>query len=258
MNAPVLVTGGTGTLGSLVVPLLRDAGHEVRLLTRGSRPAPGGLVHVRADLRTGEGIDPALEGIGTVLHLAGGPKGDDVATRNLVAAAERAGVGHLLLISVVAADRVPLGYFRAKLGAERAVRESTVPSTVLRAAQFHDLALAAVRTLAKSPLVPVPGLRWEPVDARDVAERLAALAAGGPAGRVADLAGPEVLPMADLLRTYLAARGVRRPTIPLRIPGAAGRAYRAGENLAGPDADRGTRTWAAFLAERTGTESSRR
>ncbi|MFL1431481.1 MULTISPECIES: SDR family oxidoreductase, partial [unclassified Nocardiopsis] len=223
MNAPVLVTGGTGTLGSLVVPLLRDAGLDVRLLTRGSRPAPAGLTHVKADLRTGEGIAPALEGVGTVLHLAGGPKGDDVATRNLVAAAERAGVAHLLLISVVAADRVPLGYFRAKLEAERAVQESAVPWTVLRAAQFHDLALSVVQALAKSPLVPVPGLRWETVDARDVAERLAGLAVGAPAGRVADLAGPQVLPMADLLRTYLAARGTRRPTVPLPIPGAAGR-----------------------------------
>ncbi|CAL9442958.1 hypothetical protein SUDANB121_02299 [Nocardiopsis dassonvillei] len=253
MNAPVLVTGGTGTLGSLTVPLLRDAGHDVRLLTRGSRPAPEGLTHVKADLLTGEGIGAALDGVGTVLHLAGGPKGDDVATRNLVAAAERAGVGHLLLISVVAADRVPLGYFRAKLGAERAVTGSAVPWTVLRAAQFHDLALTAVRALAKSPLVPLPGLRWESVDARDVAERLAALAVGEPAGRVADLAGPEVLPMADLVRTYLAARGIRRPTVPLRVPGAAGRAYRAGENLAGPNADRGARTWAAFLEERVGT-----
>ncbi|MDE3721692.1 NAD(P)H-binding protein [Nocardiopsis sp. N85] len=257
MNAPVLVTGGTGGLGSLIVPLLRAAGREVRLLTRGSRP-PEGLRHVTADLRTGQGIDPAVEGVGTVLHLAGGPKGDDAATRNLVAAAELAGVEHLLLISVIGADRLPIGYFRAKAESERALRESSVPWTILRAAQFHDLTLAMVRALAKSPLVPVPGMRWEPVDARDVAERLTALTLGAPAGRVPDLAGPEVLPMGHLLRTYLAARGTRRLTVPLRIPGAVGRSYRAGENLAGAEAERATRTWEGFLAERVDPARPRR
>jgi len=253
MTPTILVTGGTGTLGRIVVPLLREAGRELRVLSRHDHAAGEGVEYVNVDLLEEDGIEPALDGIDVVLHLAGGPKGDDKATANLMAAAVRAGVRHVVYISVIGADRVPLGYFAAKLGAERAVIESGLPWTVLRAAQFHDLALNVVGTMAKLPVMPAPGgMRLEPVDARDVAARLAELTLGDPAGRVADLAGPTVYDMADLGRAYLRARGRRRPTLRVRMPGKAGRAYRAGENLAAPGADTGTRTWEDFLTERVG------
>lgn len=140
MTSPILVTGGTGTLGRLVTPLLRDAGRTVRVLSRHSHEPADGIEYVACDLLEGEGIETAVNGAETILHLAGGPKGDDEATRNLVRAASRAGVAHLVYISVIGADRVPLGYFRSKLGAERAVADSGLPWTTLRAAQFHDLA----------------------------------------------------------------------------------------------------------------------
>ncbi|MEU1594568.1 NAD(P)H-binding protein [Streptomyces sp. NPDC005708] len=250
-TAPVLVTGGTGTLGRHVVPLLREAGREVRMLSRHAHEPAAGVTHVAVDLRTGEGLDAAVAGAGTVLHLAGGPKGDDEATRNLVRAAQAAGVRHLVYISVIGADRVPLAWLRSKLEAERAVAASGLPWTTLRAAQFHDLALLMAEKMAKLPVVPVPGgLRLQPVDARDVAARLVELTLGEPAGLVPDLAGPTVYGLADLLRTYLTARGRRRPMLPVRMPGKAGRAYRAGANLTLEGAETGTRTWEDFLAER--------
>jgi uncharacterized protein YbjT (DUF2867 family) len=253
MTSPILVTGGTGTLGSHVVPLLREAGHGVRVLSRHGRESGDGIEYVTADLRKGEGIEAALDGVETVLHLAGGPKGDDEATRNLVRAASRAGVRHLVYISVTGADRIPLGYFRSKLGAERAVADSGLPWTTLRAAQFHDLALKMVQGTAKLPVIPVPGgLRFQPVDSRDVAARLVELTLGEPASRVPDLTGPTVYGMADLLRGYLKARGKRRPMLPVRMPGKAGRAYRAGENLSLSATTVGKRTWEDFLAERVG------
>ena len=99
------------------------------------------------------------------------------------------------------------------------------------------------------PLLPVPGgLRFEPVDADEVAARLAELALGAPAGRVADLAGPDVLDVPQLVATLTDVTGARlRRPLPIRLPGAVGRAYRAGENLAGDDAQRGTRTWREYL-----------
>src|ERR687893_192694 len=112
MSTTILVTGGTGTLGSHVVPLLRAAGQDVRVLSRRSREPGDGVEYVTGDLLDGDGIDQALAGTSTVLHLAGGPKGDDEATRTLVAAAARAGVRHLVCISVIGADAVPFGYFR--------------------------------------------------------------------------------------------------------------------------------------------------
>lgn len=251
MTSPVLVTGGTGTLGRLVVPLLRDTGSDVRVLSRHAHQPEDGIEFVTGDLLRNEGIERALHGVDTVLHLAGGPKGDDEATGNLVRAASRAGVGHLVYISVIGADRVPLGWLRSKLGAERAVADSGVPWTTLRAAQFHDLVLKVVQAMAKLPVVPIPGgLRFQPVDARDVADRLVGLTLDRPAGLVPDLAGPTVYGMADLVRGYLRARGKSRPMMPVRIPGKAGRAYRAGANLSLEGADVGKRTWEEFLAER--------
>ncbi|MEU3567525.1 NAD(P)H-binding protein [Kitasatospora sp. NPDC036755] len=253
---PVLVTGGTGTLGRQVVPLLRAAGLPVRVLSRQDRPAADGVTYARGDLlgdpATAAGqLDRALAGVDTVLHLAGGPKGDDVATRLLVAAAQRAGVRHLVFISVIGADRLPLGYFRAKHAAERAVADSGLPYTILRAAQFHDLAFTVAEKMAGLPLVPAPGgVRWQPVDVREVAARLVESVLGGPAGRVPDLAGPAVYEMGELTRGYLAARGRSRRHLPLRVPGKVGRAYRAGENLAAAGAEYGRRSWEEYLAER--------
>jgi len=253
MTAPILVTGGTGTLGGHVVPLLREAGRTVRVLSRHGREAADGVEYVTADLLKDddEGLRAALEGTEVVLHLAGGPKGDDVATRNLVRAAQRAGVKHLVYISVVGADTVPVAWLKNKLAAERAVAESGIPFTTLRAAQFHDLVLTVVEKMTKLPVLPVPGgLRFEPVDSRDVAARLVELTLGEPAGLVPDLAGPKVYGMSELSGGYLRALGRRRPKMPVRIPGKAGRAYRAGENLAREGATRGERTWEAFVGER--------
>lgn len=250
---PILVTGGTGTLGRLVTPLLAAAGGTVRLLSRQPHEPVDGVDYVVGDLVKGEGLDAAVDGAEIVVHLAGGPKGDAEATANLVrAASDAGGVRHLVYISVIGADRVPLGWFGAKADAERAVSGSGLPWTTLRAAQFHDLVLTVVAKLAKSPVVPVPGgLRFQPVDARDVADRLVALALGEPAGLVPDLAGPEVYGLGDLVRGYLEARGRRRLMVPVRMPGKAGRAYRAGENLSLDGADVGTRTWEDFVRARS-------
>jgi uncharacterized protein YbjT (DUF2867 family) len=252
MTSTILITGGTGTLGRQVVPLLRGAGCELRVLSRSHREPGDGVSHVTGDLLTGEGVDAAVAGADVVLHLAGGPKGDDVATRNLAGAASRAGVRHLVYISVIAADRLPLAWFRSKLAAERAVAESGVPWTTLRAAQFHELVLTVVEKMAKLPVLPVPGgLRFEPVDSRDVARRLADLTLGEPAGLVPDLAGPRVYGLGELAGGYLEARGKRRLRVPVRIPGKPGRAYRAGDNLALEGAETGEHTWEEFLAGRT-------
>jgi uncharacterized protein YbjT (DUF2867 family) len=253
MTSTLLLTGGTGTLGRVVTPLLQDAGVNVRVLSRRSHESGDGIEYVTGDLLNGEGIEPAVDAAETILHLAGGAnaKGDGDATRNLVRAASRAGVQHLVYISVIGADRMPLGYFRNKLDAERVVADAGVPWTMLRAAQFHDLVLTVMQAMAKLPVIPVPGgLRFQPVDSGEVAARLVELTLDKPAGLVPDLAGPKVYGMADLIRGYLRARGKRRLMMPVRMPGKAGRAYRAGENLSLEGAAVGKRAWEDFLAER--------
>jgi uncharacterized protein YbjT (DUF2867 family) len=248
----ILVTGGTGTLGRQVVPLIQAAGWNVRVLSRHTHDRGDGVEYLAVDLLQADGIDAAVDGVDVVLHLAGGPKGDDVGTRNLVQAAERAGLKHLVHISVTAVDQLPFTYFKSKLGAEEAVRGSSVPWTVVRVAQFHDFAWKTAQGVAMLPVMPMPaGVRFQPVDARDVAERLAELALGEPAGLVPDLVGPKVYSMAELVRDYLNATGKRRLSLPIRVPGKAGKIYRAGGNLTLSGADVGTRTWEDYVAERT-------
>jgi uncharacterized protein YbjT (DUF2867 family) len=256
-NLRLLVTGGTGTLGRLVVPRLLEAGATVRVLSRRDHGPGDGVEYVTGDLATGQGVDAALDGAEVVVHLAGSSKGDEDKARNLVRAASRAGTRHLVFISVVGADRVPVvsaldramfGYIASKLAAERVVADSGLPWTTLRATQFHQLLLTLARQMARLPVLPVPtGIRVQPVDADEVAARLAELALGPPAGLVPDLAGPRVYELAELLRGYLRASGRRRPLLPVRLPGAAARAFRAGANLA-PDRAVGRRTWEEFLA----------
>jgi uncharacterized protein YbjT (DUF2867 family) len=257
-HGPILVTGGTGTLGRLVVGRLRDAGRTVRVLSRRGGEATDGVEFVTGDLATGDGIDAAVEGAEIIVHCAGSSKGDEEKARNLVRAASGAGARHLVYISVVGADRVPVvsgvdramfGYFASKLAAERVVADSGLPWTTLRATQFHDLSLLTAKQMAKLPVIPVPaGFRFQPVDTGEVAARLVELALGTPAGLVPDMAGPRVYAMAELVRGYVQARRKHRLIVPLRLPGEAARAFRAGANLA-PDRAVGRQTWEEFLAQ---------
>ena len=259
MTAPILVTGGTGTLGRLVVPRLRAAGAAVRVLTRQDREPTDGVDYVVGQLDTGAGIAAALSGVDVVVHLAGSRTGDGARAGTLGRAAAEAGVRHLLNMSVVGSDRVPVvsradramfGYLADKLAAEQAIAGSGVPWTTLRATQFHDLMLTTARQMAKLPVIPVPsGFRFQPVDTGEVADRLVELALGAPAGLAPDIAGPRVYAMDDLVRGYLRARGKHRPIVPVPAPGRAARAYRDGANLA-PDRAVGRRTWEEFLAAR--------
>jgi uncharacterized protein YbjT (DUF2867 family) len=261
MTSRFLVTGGTGTLGRLVVPRLREAGHRVRILSRHEQQSGDGLEFMIGDLATGEGIEAAVEGVETIVHLAGTAKGDEDKARTLVRAATRAGARHLVYISVVGADRVPVvsgvdramfGYYASKRAAEELVADSGLPWTTLRATQFHDAMLAVARQVARLPVIPVAaGFRFQPVDAAEVAARLVELSLGEPSGLVPDVAGPRVYGMAELIRGYLRATHRHRPILPVRLPGKAARAIRDGANLA-PERAVGRRTWEDFLTERAG------
>jgi uncharacterized protein YbjT (DUF2867 family) len=245
MGERILVTGGTGTIGRRLLPLLEDRGASVRVLTRHAPDGAGD--HVVGDVMSGAGLDAAMSGAAVVVHLAGGAKGDEVAAANVVAAAERAGVRHVLTLSVIGAGRMPIGYFRAKEQVEAVFAASAVPSSVLRAAQVHQLVLRMAAGMTKLPVAPAPRIRFEPVDAGEVAERLAELALGEPAGLAGELAGPEVLEAEELLRRYADALGLRRRFVRFGLPGKVGAAYRADANLAGPGAQRGRITWDEFL-----------
>lgn len=243
MTNCVLVTGGTGTVGRIVVDQLTAAGKDVRVLSRGRRPNQRADVeHVVGDVQTGAGLDAALDGVDTIVHCV-------YPTENLVAAAKRAGSPHLLYVSIVGIDRVPFAFYRRMLANERTIAESGVPWTVLRATQFHDLIAFILRVLAKPPVMALPsGLKFQPVDVRDVGERLAGLALGEPIGRAPDFGGPQARTLEDLARSYLAIAGRRRPMAPIRLPGKVFGGIRGG-GLLTPEHAAGTITFEQYLEE---------
>jgi uncharacterized protein YbjT (DUF2867 family) len=146
------------------------------------------------------------------------------------------------------------GYFASKLAAERVVADSGLPWTTLRATQFHDLILMVAQWMSRLPVIPLPaGFRFQPIDAREVADRLTGLALGTPTGLVPDIAGPRVYSAAVLLREYLRATHRHRPIIPVWLPGKAARALRAGANLA-PEQAVGHWSWEEFLTERVSSD----
>lgn len=252
----ILVTGASGTLGRPLSRLLAERGADVHGLSRRAREPEEGITWRKGDLFTGEGVDAAAEGAETIVHCASDPfrsKRDVPAAERLIDAARRQGAPHLIYISIVGVDKIPYGYYQRKLAVERLIEASGLPCTILRTTQFHTLPDMALNVLTKVPgVVALPrGLRDQPIDVGEVAERLADLAlAGGPAGRVDDMGGPEVLTVEEMARAYLEARGLRRPVrIPLPLPGATGRGFREGHHLA-PGHAVGKRTWQQFLNDR--------
>jgi uncharacterized protein YbjT (DUF2867 family) len=243
-----LVTGATGTLGAPTLSRLRAAGHDVRALSR--RTGPG---LTTGDLLTGDGIPEAVRGVDTVLHLATGKRGtgDVEATRTLLEAATAAGVRHLVLISIVGIDDIPLGYYRDKVVIERLVRESGLPHSILRATQFHSFVASIFTAQRLSPVVVAPVFPLQPIAVEEVADRLVELAGSAPAGRVADIGGPEQKAVPDLARLWARATGTRRPVVPLSLPGKLVAAYRSGAALV-PGPAYGRQTFAEHLAARTG------
>jgi uncharacterized protein YbjT (DUF2867 family) len=252
----VLVTGGTGELGRLVVEQLVAGGEEVRVLSRRTAPGAPGVRTVVGDLRTGAGVQEAVEGVDAVVHCASDPrtpKAVDVeGTRRLAEAAVQGHRPHLVHVSIVGVDRIPLGYYRAKLAAERLVEESGLPFTVQRATQFPSLLQSLLTAQARLPALLCPrGFRFQPVDPADVADRLVQHVRNGPAGRAPDIGGPQVLPIEDLARTWLTATGRSRAVLRVPVPGRLGRAFRSGANLC-PDHAVGVRTWEQALPARRG------
>lgn len=250
MTSPVLVTGGTGRLGRRVVARLVDAGCEVRVLARHPRETQPQVTFFVGDLRRAEGVDPAVSGVGGIVHCATSSKGDADAIRNLTAAVARAAPAHVVHPSIVGIDQMPSwGYTKAKLEAERIVEASGLPWTILRVTQFYDYCFENSQKLSRFPLVPVPGdFRVQPVDADEVAVRLVEFALGEPAGRAPDMAGPQVWSWVELFRSYLAATGRHRMIVPVRIPGT--KAVRNGALLPPPGHTTATNTWEQFLIQR--------
>ncbi|AHG00134.1 nucleotide-diphosphate-sugar epimerase [Halostagnicola larsenii XH-48] len=262
MNEPVrtLLTGATGSLGRELRPRLHRAGHDVRATSRSPPSETDDHAEwVTFDLKDGTGLSDAVTGIDVVVHAASAPRGDSEAvdvrgTERLLEAAATAGVSNFVYVSIVGVDEIPYSYYEHKRAAERIVERSPVPATIVRATQFHEFVFGLLDGLSWAPIWPLPiDFQMQPIETGEAAAAIVDRATLEPAGWVPPVGGPEVRTVGELARAYRDSRSARRPIVPVPVPGAIARGFRAGEATC-PERTMGSVTWKQWL-EKTKTDS---
>ncbi|HVS96674.1 MAG TPA: NAD(P)H-binding protein [Puia sp.] len=251
----MLVTGGTGLLGSEVVRQLLSRNLSVGVLTTQKDPElPGRVAIYRGDLRTGAGLKEALDGVRAVIHCASNFGAfDDTDIRgstNLLNSMDASRPPHLVYISIVGVEKSTYPYYRAKRRVEETILERRTPATILRTTQFHDFVLRMIGQIldSKDEVALVPGgIRFQSVDIREVAAKLIGIADSAPAGLLPDFGGPEIHRFEDLFKDYLRVSGSRRAWKPYPVEGLRYDNFRTGVNIV-PDHRAGKITWTEFLA----------
>jgi len=199
----IVVIGGTGLIGSKVVAILRQRGHEVVAAS----PRSG------VDATTGKGLKEVLAGAQVVVDLANSPSFEDSAVlkffessgRNLFPAETAAGVRHHVALSIVATDRTDNGYFRAKVAQEKLITASGVPYTIVRATQFMEFLGPIADSNTAGNTVRMPPCLFQPIASDDVAAAVAEAALAPPRNGIVEIAGPECAPFNEIIARYLKA-----------------------------------------------------
>ena len=208
----ITVIGASGQIGTRVVRLLADAGHDV----------VGASLSTGADVLTGDGLVEALSGAEVLVDVVNSPSFEDgpvmdfftASARNLVAAAEKTGVGHYVALSIVGCDGLPdSGYMRAKVAQENIITGSGLPYTIVRATQFQEFAEAITGSLVVGDEVRVPDARIQLISVDDVAGEVAKVAPGAPIDGIVNIGGPEKFSFAEMARAVLAAQGDDKPVV---------------------------------------------
>jgi uncharacterized protein YbjT (DUF2867 family) len=242
----IAVAGATGHIGALTVEALERDGHEAVGISRS----------LGVDLLTGEGLDDALADVEAVVDATNAPPGDregtvsyfGTTTGNLLAAEERAGVGHHVLLSIVGIHGIEgNAHYAGKREQERLVADGPVPWTIVPATQFHDFAAMVAGWAEQDGVAPIAPLLVQPIAPADIAAVLAELAAGVPQGRYVDVAGPETQDLVDMARRTLAVRGREVQLVPT-WSGVFGTSMAGEALLPGPGARIAPTTFDAWLA----------
>ncbi len=249
----IVVIGGTGRVGSKLVGLLREHGHEVLA----AAPSSG------VNTVTGEGVADALRGAAVVVDVSNSPSFDDAAavleffstsTRNLLEAEAAAGVGHHVAMSVVGSDRLPdSGYLRGKVAQEELIAGSSIPYSIVRATQFFEFIDSIVAAAADGDTVRVSPMLIQPMAVDDVVRAVAEVALAAPLNGTIEIAGPDTFPLDQLVRRALSAR--HDPRLVLADPHARYFGTELAERslVAGPDAELGATHFDGWLAQSLAT-----
>jgi uncharacterized protein YbjT (DUF2867 family) len=246
----VVVIGGTGLIGSKVVAGLTAQGHTAVAAS----PDNG------VNSLTGEGLDAALDGAATVVDVSNSPSFEDAAvmeffttsTTNLLKAETVAGVGHHLALSIVNCDRMrESGYMRAKATQEQIIRESGIDHSIVRATQFFEFSRSIAQGATVDGVVRLPGVRYVPMAADDVAAAVAGTASGKALNATTSVAGPTEYRFPDFIAMAVAAQGEPREVV--TDPDARYFGARLGDDSLVPDGDaqRGATTYEVWLSAQT-------
>ncbi len=208
----IVIIGGTGLIGTKLVNNLRQQGHEVVVAS----PSRG------INSVTGEGLAAALVGAQVVVDVTNSPSWEDKAvleffetsTRNLLAAEAVAGVRHHIALSVVGTERLlASGFFRAKMAQEKLIQASPIPYTIVRATQFFEFVGSIANSATDGKTVRLPSALLQPIVSDDVATALASVAVAEPSNSMLELAGPEAIPLDEVVRQFLKANRDPRTVI---------------------------------------------
>lgn len=210
----ILVLGGSGLIGSKLINLLHQKGYDDVV---SASPANG------VNTLTGEGLDEALVGTDVVVDVTNSPSFEDKAVmeffqtsgRNIIAAEVKAGVKHHVALSIVGTDRVPeSGYLRAKVAQEKLIRESSVPYSILRSTQFFEFLGGVADSSTVDQTVYLTPALFQPIAADDVVAALADVTVNAPVNGILEVAGPERVSLAQLVKRYLSEIGDPRTVVP--------------------------------------------
>ena len=214
----IVVIGGTGLIGSKVVNILRQRGHEVVAAS----PSSG------VNTLTGEGLAEALTGAQVVVDVANSPSFEDkpaldffeTSGRNLLAAEKAAGVKHHVALSVVGTDRLTgsgpgslSGYFRAKMAQENLIKASGIPFTIVHATQFFEFVKSIAQSSTGGSAIRLSSVLMQPIVSDDVAAAVTEVAIGPPINGMIEIAGPDRIRQDELVRQYLTATGDARTVV---------------------------------------------
>lgn len=253
----VLVTGGTGSLGRPLVRALLQEGSTVRVLSRKPRPegALPQIEWVQADMTSNDELKDAVRGIDKIVHCASDPRRaqevDVDGTQRLLDAAKQESVPHFAFVSIVGINEIDFGYYRKKVAAERMIESSGLNYTILRATQFHSLVNSMIAAAARLPLIMLlpTDFKFQTVAETEVVGRLLRCLRDPSSGPVLNFAGPEVLTLGEMAKTWMAVNRVKKSLVRLPIPGSVAAAFRAGKNTT-TVGDRGSISWEEWLVSR--------
>ncbi|NUB27054.1 SDR family oxidoreductase [Azospirillum brasilense] len=209
----IVVIGGTGLIGSKLVQTLRERGHDALAAS----PKTG------VNTITREGLARAMDGAAVVVDVANAPVWEDKAVldffetsgRNLLAAEVAAGVRHHLALSIVGSERLPdNGYFRAKVAQESLIKASGIPHTILRTTQFFEFVGGIAQAATVGGEIRLSPALIQPIASDDVVAALAEVALASPVNGTLEVAGPEAIPLDELVRRFLQATNDTRKVVP--------------------------------------------